>query len=100
MGSTKDAKLSHSLEHGLGFLHETMSQVDQDLVASYFSSGAIQACSALHSSVCTTLRLPYTECNTRDSAPAEPGPPARDQVQADQDLVASYFSSSAIQAAF
>ena len=42
VGSTKNAKLSHALEHGLGFLHETMPAEDQELGNSYFSSGAIQ----------------------------------------------------------
>ena len=41
-GTTKDRTLSHALEHGLGFLHETMSEADQELVGRYFTSGAIQ----------------------------------------------------------
>ena len=28
MGSTRDARLSHALEHGLGFLHDTMPAAD------------------------------------------------------------------------
>ena len=80
MGTTKDARLAHSLEHGLGFLHETMSPGDQDLVASYFSSGAIQVCAA-------------TACRTPLPAAWHVGPGLFHQ-----DLVASHFSSGAVQA--
>lgn len=40
----KDAALKHTLQYGVGFLHETLTQEEKDIVTLLFGSGAIQVC--------------------------------------------------------
>ena len=44
LAQVKDKALKHSLEHGLGYIHETMPQAEQDIVTTLFASNAIQVC--------------------------------------------------------
>lgn len=42
LSKIREAALKHSLEYGVGFLHESMSQTEKDTIMHLFSSGAIQ----------------------------------------------------------
>lgn len=42
LAQVKDKTLQHALEYGIGYLHETMPQAEQDIVTTLFASNAIQ----------------------------------------------------------
>ena len=44
LAQVKDNALRHSLEYGMGFLHETMPAAEKEVVNRLFSTGAIQVC--------------------------------------------------------
>eukprot|EP01018_Ginkgo_biloba_P013775 Gb_27895 [translate_table: standard] len=56
IAKVKESTLSEALSHGVGYLHEGLSSVEQELVAQLFSAGAIQVCVA-SSSMCWGLSL-------------------------------------------
>jgi len=52
-----DKALKHSLQHGVAFIHEAMTQAEQDVISLLFSSGAIQVMVAT-ASMCWALSTP------------------------------------------
>ena len=42
LANVSDKALKHSLQYGVGFLHETMSSAEQEIVNRLFNNGAIQ----------------------------------------------------------
>ena len=42
LANVHDKALKHSLQYGVGFLHETMSSAEQEIVNRLFNNGAIQ----------------------------------------------------------
>ena len=55
-----DKALKHSLQYGVGFLHETMSAGEQEIVNRLFNNGAIQVgslCSANSEKLLLTVTL-------------------------------------------
>ena len=42
LANVHDKALLHSLQYGVGFLHETMSAAEQEIVNRLFNNGAIQ----------------------------------------------------------
>ena len=44
LANVNDKALKHSLQYGVGFLHETMSSAEQEIVNRLFNNGAIQVC--------------------------------------------------------
>ncbi|XP_057859614.2 DExH-box ATP-dependent RNA helicase DExH12 [Cryptomeria japonica] len=46
IAKVKEPTLSHALSNGIGYLHEGLTLVEQELVAQLFSAGAIQVCVA------------------------------------------------------
>ena len=42
LANVNDKALKHSLQYGVGFLHETMSSAEQEIVNRLFNNGAIQ----------------------------------------------------------
>ena len=44
LANVNDKALKHSLQYGVGFLHETMSPAEQEIVNRLFNNGAIQVC--------------------------------------------------------
>lgn len=42
LGRVKDPALKHALQYGVGFLHETLTADEQEVVTLLFGSGAIQ----------------------------------------------------------
>lgn len=42
LSRVKDPALKHTLQYGVGFLHETLTNEEQEVVTLLFGSGAIQ----------------------------------------------------------
>lgn len=56
LGRVKDPALKHTLQYGVGFLHETLTAEEQEVVTLLFGSGAIQVCVDRVDRVETTLK--------------------------------------------
>lgn len=62
-----DKALKHSLQYGVGFLHETMSAGEQEIVNRLFNNGAIQVdsqCSATSNALLLAVSLSYSPTST------------------------------------
>ncbi|CAM6121733.1 unnamed protein product [Calypogeia fissa] len=55
LAKIRDPTLIHTLSHGVGFLHEVLSPLEQEVTAEFFSVGAIHVCVASSS-----MSLPQT----------------------------------------
>ena len=54
LANVNDKALKHSLQYGVGFLHETMPPAEQEIVNRLFNNGAIQVC---HGADCSELAI-------------------------------------------
>lgn len=63
LANVHDKALKHSLQYGVGFLHETMSPAEQEIVNRLFNNGAIQVSAVplmLLASPSKRRPMPYT----------------------------------------